>query len=280
MKGINAAITFADKIGATLEIIWFTGWELNCPFHKLFAPINRDGITLREATFLDYILYDRPRRKNLHIPKLFQKIMFDKTMYESEAGERTSGKFDFTVWCDKKKHYIATFSEFCADEKRHVFEMFKPAKELEERIRQNVNRFSAHTIGVHIRRTDNVIAIEKSPTELFIRRMQEEIRQNQDAQFYLATDSEQEKKTLGEMFKGRITTSPFRADRNSVEGMQEAVVELYTLAATTHIIGSTGSTYARTAARIGKIEYEYVSKEASYTHTCPTSSITCKHSLR
>ena len=38
--------------------------------------------------------------------------------------------------------------------------------------------------------------------------------------------------------------------------MQDAVVELYTLAATRHIIGCAGSTYAKTAAEIGGVGYE------------------------
>jgi hypothetical protein len=38
--------------------------------------------------------------------------------------------------------------------------------------------------------------------------------------------------------------------------MQDAVVELYTLASTVHIIGCAGSTYAKTAAEIGNVGYE------------------------
>lgn len=263
MKAINSAITLADKVEATLEIIWFRGWELNCPFHKLFVPIEDGQVRLKEATTLDYIIHDRPRNKNLFIPKLFQKILFDKIMYETETFQQALNKFNFVTWCGNKTNYIAAFCDFCLDTNRRMFEMFEPAEELKERIRQNVNLFNAHTVGVHIRRTDHAMAIEKSPTELFIKRMKEEIEQHQDTLFYLATDSEHEKNTLKEIFGNRIITSPYPADRNSIQGMQDAVVELYTLASTSHIIGSVGSTYATTAAKIGDIGYENVSIENS-----------------
>lgn len=48
MKGVNSAMTLARKSNATLEIIWFTGWELNCPFHQLFAHIDGNGVTLNQ----------------------------------------------------------------------------------------------------------------------------------------------------------------------------------------------------------------------------------------
>jgi hypothetical protein len=86
--------------------------------------------------------------------------------------------------------------------------------------------------------------------------MEEEIEREKTTRFFLATDSEEEKKTLQKTFGERIITSPHRADRNSVRGMQNAVVELYTLAATMHIIGCAGSTYAKTAAEIGNVGYE------------------------
>ena len=256
MKSVNSAMTLARKSNATLEIIWFTGWELNCPFHQLFAPIDGNGVTVKEATGLDYLIHDRPRRRNLYIPGIFQRFLFDKAMYESETAEHALKKSDFTVWCNMKTHYIAAFCDFCVEERNRKFKMFEPTKELKERIRENVNRFNAHTIGIHIRRTDNAIAIQKSPTTLFIKRMEEEIEREKTTRFFLASDSEEEKKTLQETFGERIITSPHRVDRNSVRGMQNAVVELYTLAATMHIIGCAGSTYAKTAAEIGNVGYE------------------------
>lgn len=256
MKSVNSAMALARKSNATLEIIWFTGWELNCPFHQLFAPIGGNGVTVKEATRLDYLIHDRPRRKNLYVPRIFQRFLFDKAMYESETAEHALKNSDFTVWCNMETHYIAAFCDFCVEEGSRKFKMFEPTKELQERIKENVNRFNAHTIGIHIRRTDHAIAIQKSPTTLFIKRMEEEIERDETTRFFLATDSEEEKKTIQEAFGERIITSPRKADRNSVSGMQDAVVELYTLAATRHIIGCAGSTYAKTAAEIGDVGYE------------------------
>lgn len=116
MKSVNSAMALARKSNATLEIIWFTGWELNCPFHQLFAPIGGNGVTVKEATRLDYLIHDRPRRKNLYVPRIFQRFLFDKAMYESETAEHALKKSDFTVWCNMETHYIAAFCDFCVEE--------------------------------------------------------------------------------------------------------------------------------------------------------------------
>ena len=46
-------------------------------------------------------------------------------------------------------------------------------------------------------------------------------------------------------------------DRNSLEGMKFAVVDLFCLSKTKKIIGSVGSSYSQIAAEIGGIEVEY-----------------------
>jgi len=50
------------------------------------------------------------------------------------------------------------------------------------------------------------------------------------------------------------------AERNSLQGMQDALVELYTLSRTSRIIGSMQSSYSETAAQIGRIQCEFINK--------------------
>lgn len=111
-------------------------------------------------------------------------------------------------------------------------------------------------MGVHIRRTDNALSIAQSPTRLFIERMKKEIEQNSDTTFYLASDSEEDKRSIVNRFGNRVFTSVHKADRNSLEGMQEALIELYLLSRTRHVLGSVHSSFSETAAQIGKISYE------------------------
>ena len=58
-------------------------------------------------------------------------------------------------------------------------------------------------------------------------------------------------------YPNRIITLMDDTDRNSLEGMKFAVVELFCLSKTKKITGSVGSSYSQIAAEIGGIEVEY-----------------------
>lgn len=92
--------------------------------------------------------------------------------------------------------------------------------------------------------------------------MKEEIKMNNDVCFYLASDSMEEKKRLTAIFGDRIITHWKPVSRSTPEGMQDALVELYTLSRTQKMIGSYYSSYSETAAEIGNIPYEKVERRA------------------
>lgn len=263
MKAIDAAIALAQKTEAKLRIIWFKDKGLNCRFEQLFEQFDLQHITIKEATWIDKLIFDRPRRKNLHIPRLFQRILFDACIYEQEATQLFYQGFDYLKWAKEESNtYIASCVYFYPQTTHSPFCFFRPNKIISEQINACCSEFSATTIGIHIRRTDNIASITHSPTELFIERMKEEIVKNNQCRFYLATDSEEEKKRLKSIFGQRIITSPRAADRNSIMGMQDALAELYILSHTQQIIGSMQSSYSETAAQISGIHCELLKKEA------------------
>lgn len=133
-----------------------------------------------------------------------------------------------------------------------------PVGGLANRMRAIESGIDEHIIGVHIRRTDNIVSINGSPTEAFVNRMKEEIQKNGDTTFYLATDSEEEKENMKKIFGERIITSSFKADCNSARGIKNAVVEMYILSSTTRILGSAGISYSIIASKIGNIPYEAI----------------------
>jgi hypothetical protein len=151
-----------------------------------------------------------------------------------------------------RNFFIASHSKFYR--KQTDYSRFTPIKLLRDKIAKQTASFDADTIGIHIRRSDHSIAINKSPDALFIQKMQEAIQDRPQTRFYLATDSEQVKETMISKFGSRIITSPYKASRDTVAGMQNALVELYTLAATSGILGSFGSSYSTIASQIGQIE--------------------------
>lgn len=261
MKAISAAVRLARESRSRLTILWFEDWGLGCRFDQLFRPIDSTGVSLRQGSGTDKMFFDRPRKRNLQLPQFFQRLVFNVRMDEEETTQRMYKGFDFVAWAQGKRAWLASHVYFMAKEvPDNAFDDFHPIAKLQQRIDETTADFHGKVIGVHIRRTDQQRSIQYSPTPMFIARMREE---PEDTRFYLASDDEEVKNELRREFPGRILTLPRKAERGSLSGMEDALVELYTLSRTRKIIGSFGSTYSLTAAAIGRIQVEIIKKDPS-----------------
>lgn len=261
MKAIDAAIQLISGTDIALKIYWFRDQGLNCRFDQLFEEIAHPQVSLVESSGLDALIFDRPRKRNLFVPRLFQSFLFDERMYEDEATQRMYHQFDFRAWTTGRKTYLASCVYFFPPEpSARLFQCFHPTPSLQQRIDEVVCSFGNRCVGVHIRRTDNVSSIKESPTELFFQRMQEMIASDTEIRFYVASDSMEEKKHLKEAFGNRIITAVENTSRNSVQGIQDALIELYVLSRTDLILGSVKSSYSETAAQIGQISCEFIKR--------------------
>lgn len=246
MRAIHSAISLAEN--DEVQICWFKDKGLNCCFHQLFQPISFTNVKLKEANLWDKLLLDRPRRKNLHFPKLYQTIWFDACLYEHQTHKK---HIDYKQW--KLSHnsiYMASYNQFYQPSYK-LSDIFIPNNEIMQKIETICTSHSTNTIGIHIRRGDHEIAIRKSPIHLFTEAMEKAIEQEEQTNFYLATDSESDKQLLIEKFGNRIITSPYPAERNTIEGMKNAVVDLYALSRTQTILGSYYSSFSEIAAELG-----------------------------
>ena len=140
------------------------------------------------------------------------------------------------------------------------FDFCKPRPHIQKRVDEIANRFGEYTVGVHIRLEDFVGRwIEQiSPVELFIQRMTAELERNDKVKFFLATDSGYAKELVTEHFKDRVMIQEGSLIRTERSGMENAIVDMYTLARTNKILGPYLSTFSRSAAMIGKTEFEVV----------------------
>lgn len=261
MKAIDAAYHLAKDCGSKLKVIWFKDKGLNCRFDELFQHPTDSIITIREASFCDLLLEDRPRKKNFFLPWLPEHLKYDACIYEQQATLLFYDHFDYAAWARNRRVYLASCVYFHPQPEEKLFKLFQPIDSLQQEIAKRCADFNEHTIGIHIRRTDNIASITQSPTELFIKQMEEIVEHQPDTIFYLATDSEAEKLTLKQAFGNHIITSPHAAERHSLSGMQEALIELYMLSRTSKIIGSMQSSYSETAAQIGGIQCTFINKE-------------------
>ena len=109
-------------------------------------------------------------------------------------------------------------------------------------------------VSIHIRRTDQINSIAYSKTENFVELMNREIEANPDVKFFLATDDKEEEALLRKTFPGRIVSNENRTlRRDSLDGMYDALLDLFCLAACKKIIGSYCSSFTDTAASLGGI---------------------------
>ncbi|WP_423998828.1 hypothetical protein [Maribacter sp. IgM3_T14_3] len=135
---------------------------------------------------------------------------------------------------------------------------FKPVPDLIEKVHKKKNSFK-NTFGLHIRRSDNTISKDFSTTDLFVHKINEILKNEKDALFFLSTDDEKTKIELEFKFKNKIITNPVsNYDRNHPDAIKDAVLDLYCLSNTKKIFGSHHSSFSQTAADIGGIEEETV----------------------
>lgn len=256
MRAIAAAIRLAGQTGQHVRIVWFRDAGLGCRFDQLFLPLQAGGVSLSEATPADYLLRDRPRRRNLFVPRLWQRLAYDLRIDEQTTMQGTYAGRDFASLIQGRHTWMASCHYFYGlNVPAGTYDCFRPLPHLQRRIDAMAQRLGPHPVGIHIRRTDHTRAIHESPTEAFIRRMQQ---LPADSRFYLATDDEHEKETLRKAFPGRVFTAGNKAERSSLSGMEDALVEMYILARTTLILGSSGSSFSETAATIGGIQLEII----------------------
>ncbi len=250
MRAVASAYEMCRRTGVELRVVWFKDWALCAPFHEIFQPV--DSLHVSDATPLDVLLYDRPRRRNLWIPRIFQNILFHQRIDEIRVTPLKCQEFDFDRWVtSKRKSWMSSYQDFGEFDNTVYRTIFRPADCIETAVRQFTSRFSEHTIGFHIRRTDNKESIDKSPVSLFIEAGKKEIALNPSTKIFLATDDEGVKKELTDIFGDKIMTTDKPADRSGTDGIRGGLTDMYTLSHTDTIYGSAGSSFSVMAAKIG-----------------------------
>ena len=242
IRVINSGRELAKRRKEKLVVLWYLCPELNCTFEDLFLPVTEPDIQIINI-------------RSLKDPR--------KLWYQLTSGQRfgnediISHKTDGVLHEDfyrslKKQVYIFTWEHFYPS---HDYSLYVPAPALQKRIDSFTKEFAPRCVGVHIRRTDNAVSMGKSTTEQFIAEMKKELAEHPESRFFLATDDQSEEDLLRREFPGKIISNQSRTiDRNSVEGMHDALLDLYCLAATDKLIGSYWSSFTDIAADMRGIE--------------------------
>lgn len=242
MRSINSARILAKKRGEKLTVIWFVNHELGCPFERIFEPTDHFKVINIKSK------WDIRKMFLQLFAMAFGTFADNATIRQYKNDGNLDENFEKSL---KKMTYIATEEHFF---ECHDYTSFVPAKEIAAKISAMQSKLGSHAVGVHIRRTDNKPAIGKSSSDAFVKSMSEALAQDPDTMFYVATDDKTEEEALRKQFPGKIISNENRdLSRDSVNGIQDAMLDLFCLAATTKIIGSFFSSFTDIAADMHNI---------------------------
>ncbi len=228
MRAVSSAEFLADKYNKKIIMFWSMDSGLNCRFDTLFKKIPNVYVFNYRLKF-DFIT---------RIIQFFVKNKFVNARIKQKAEIENAVK-------TKKLVYISTFSNIYEE---NNFKKLIIVPEIQKKINALLPDSQTNLVGIHIRRTDHVRAIENSPTELFVKEINKELTEFPDTRFYLATDSLEEEKTLKDSFGDKIITNCSRElSRNSSQGIVDALVDLGCLNKCSKIIGSDWSSFSWTA---------------------------------
>ena len=248
---ITSAISFCRANGYTLKIYWFKDWGMGANFHDLFQKIDLPDVELIDAKWYHYI-YDRPRKRNLWLPWIWQRFAFGNRIYEKESFRIRHRQELVDKLLRYDRNYLIEWYAFFKES--NFGRYIRPLASIQSKVQKVQALFPEYTVGIHIRRSDHVDAIRNSPTQLFIDKMRAEILAHPAVKFFVASDSVEVKKELREEFKDRIISYEAEMTRGSKNGIIDAVVELTLLSKTARIYGSFNSTYSEFAAKLSDID--------------------------
>lgn len=251
MRAIDSVVNICRKQDK-LSVWWLKERRLNCEFAKIFKPVS--FVHDKEVTKISQWIFKQYEKNNkiLCLLVFILEKLHILILYDDILGLRNS------KCVINNGHYLTCFirswEAFCLMQTFHnelfVLHDFDILKEELQKISQN-------TVGVHIRRTDNIWSVDNSPLELFEKAMKKEIKQNSDTNFYLCSDDEVTKAYIqtGE-WKGKVKMPSGVLSRGSEEGIIQAACEMFALSKTRKILGSYWSSFGEVAARLGNIEIE------------------------
>ena len=239
-------------------IVWVPdGAVSGASFGDLFETANLPFELMEgfEGRIMKYLLGGAPPGRSPLIRmgfKLYRRLVlgplgpYRKRTYRAIRKEGYRIREKAALSLDPRRGYVvSTFGYF-----RYGCDLdwLKPGTQLVSRIIELKKRFAPDTVGVHLRGTE---LIKNPPIDKMIARMRAEVELNPEVKFFFASDGDKKGEAIETLFEDRLIKSPKGAPRMTVEGQQDAVVDLFGLAATSRIIGIRQSSFATVAALIG-----------------------------
>lgn len=250
MRVINSALNLArQNKKESIKVLWKKDAGLNVRFVDIFHPIANTFIT-DNMLLMGYYFYSR-------------KLLPLRYCYYDDQSI-LDNRFDATYWNQNHQKVVLNtcFDFYELNAQTNFYDLFRPVEKLQKKIDEISKDFDEATVGVHIRRTDNIPSREKSKTSDFVKRMEELLEEKSGTNFYVSTDDPGTESKLKQHFGDRIRSMPHKhLDRNSGAGIGDAVTDMYCLSRTSLILGSFSSSFSAVASGIGKIPLEIIAQK-------------------
>ncbi len=260
LRGISAALLLAEALGQRLHIAWLLDSGCNCRFEQLFQPDSRFAVTDIQGPPTKAV------KGLVRAVEILSEIVGHARLPVSVMSNRALARRDYRIALDgrarRRRYLVHSFNDFFSgdvapdDYSRTAgatIRSLRPA----EAIARRVATQPAASVGVQVRRTD--LSNKTQPLSQFTVAMQREIDANGAETFFLATDEPEVERELRQQFGTRIMTIGAKAfERDSPQGIQDALVDLLSLARTRKLLGSYHSSFGEIASVLGNIELEVV----------------------
>ncbi len=256
MRVAAAALATARRTALPLRVLWLNQWGMPCRFDSLFLTphLTGEAFQLRDAHGWERVVYARARAANLWLPRLAQHLLHRRIITSPQIYYLQRDGFDFDSWFRKGKGLLMAYRDFAPYDPSDLQALFQPQPRVKQLANKLCERFTPHTIGCHIRRTDNQQSIDESPLQLFMDAIDRELEQHEDTRVFLATDDEPTKNQLIQRYGAdRLLTPTNAATRSTSDGICHALSEMLALSATCRVYGSAGSTFSQIATQLGNI---------------------------
>ena len=255
IQHLISSMAAAEKLNRKLIVKWINQQNHFCgPFNSLF----------KNAFDLDYTKCESLKTKLINVNSHYINI---DDIEEYDVLE-IFGYSLFTC-ISKKEDNILTFSPMFWQNVRPYLLKLVPINEIQYYINMVSFYFNEYTIGVHVRKTDNEVAMKYAKDKLFYSEIDSLIKKRPNLNIYLAADSFETVKKYKLKYGRRILvfddflSSEMPRDRNSALATQFSMIELYLLSRTKIILKSIYSSFGYISAIIGGIPFKEI---RDFTH--------------
>ena len=269
LRTLNSFYNFAEDNNFELRVLWGkgAGWS-DEEFYDLFQETKLKFINEKEYEEfskdrfnLDKVVYKNEKNPAEYVHEIDKKLIVDFIKNNSFC---YSGDSCIEYMLDSLWHNYGKY-EF--------IKSLKFRSEIQSKIESISKSFNKNTIGIHIRRGDAVTSpwrdkFSVSDDESFINKMNEEIENNPDCNFFLSTDCIKTNNYFIRKFPNLLWNEDKKFFENidhseSKPGQKYALVDMILLSKTKKIIGSNWSSFSYISSKINKTPLIIAKKQVS-----------------